>query len=89
MNCFKPSRSEGMIGLCSMKDDERSSSVSSICPYWTTFFSNRVAIAMFCCSAVDGCAVFQVEGGGAVDGVKAGEPGFFRAASQCSCIFPF
>ena len=89
MNCFKPSRSTGTPGLCSMKDDERSSSMSSMCPYSTTFFSKRVAIARFCCSAVEGFAVFQVEGGGAVDGMNAAEPGSFRAESQCSCIFPF
>jgi len=75
MNCFKPSPSTGSTGLCSMKDDERSPSMSSMCPYSTTFFSKRVAIARFCCSAVEGFAEFQVEGGGAVDGMNAGEPG--------------
>jgi hypothetical protein len=43
MNCFKPSRSTGSTGLCSMKVDERSSSMSSMCPYSTTFFSKRAA----------------------------------------------
>ena len=89
MNCFKPSRSTGSTGLCSMKDDERSFSISSTCPYSTTSFSKRVAIARFCCSAAESFAVFHVEGGGAVDGTNTGEPGFFRAPSQCSCIFPF
>ena len=89
MNCFKPSRSAGTPGLCSMKDDERSSSMFSMCPYSTTFFSKRVAIARFCFSAVEGFAGLQVEGGGAVDGVNAAEPGSFRAESECSCIFPF
>ncbi len=72
-----------------MEDDERSSWISSMWPYSMTSFSKRVAIARFCCSAVEGFDVFQVEGGGAADGMKVGEPGFFRAPSQCSCIFPF